>query len=169
MVRCGFRSFLVLSLLVTISGCGSLISSEDNVHTVKGITVVHSKSSEQFSYVKDHKDLARFCAETNTDAQSTSSGGFSLGAAGESIGDETSTGAVTLGGRDPTVLITRELMFRACELTLNINAEAGDAVKIYADTLKALLTIVQVHKGVGTVSLSSDAGTGSNAGVSKSE
>ena len=158
--RC-FRDFSLLYLLVAISGCHSF-GREDNVHAVKGVSIVHSKSSEQFSYIKDHKDLARFCAETDTDTQTTGSSGFSVSAAGDSIGDGKSSGAVTLGGRDPTVLIARELMFRACELILNTNAEAPDAVKIYSETLKALLTIVKLHKGAGTVSMSSDAGAISN-------
>ena len=86
---------------------------------------------------------------------------------GDSISDKSSSGAVTLGGRDPTVLITRELMFRACELTLNTNAKPEAAVKIYVDTLKALLKIIKVHKGLGTHSVSSNAKN--NFGVSQND
>jgi hypothetical protein len=163
------RSFLLLPLLVTISGCQSLFGGEGNTHSVQGITVVHAKSSEQFSYVKEHEELARFCAETDTDSQGTSSSGLSLSAEGDSIGDKSSSGVVTLGGRDPTVLITRELMFRACELILNTNAEAPDAVKIYVDTLNALLEIVKVHTGTGTTSVSSDADTDDSSGASTND
>jgi hypothetical protein len=168
MFGCFFRVCLTTCFLLAISGC-HFFGSKDRVHALKGVSVMHAKSSEQFSYIKDHKDLARFCAETDTDTQTTKSSGFSVGAKDDSIADDKSSGAVTLGGRDPTVLITRELMFRACELVLNTNAEAPEAVKIYAATLKALLKIIKAHKGVGTVSISSDEGTKNNSGGAKIE
>lgn len=155
--RLVIRCILLLSLATT-SGCQSWLSRENTKQTVQGVSVVHSSGAEQFSYIKQNMELARFCTETDTDVQTTASSGFSIGTAGESIGDTHSKGAVTLGGRDPTVLITRELMFRACELILNTNAEAPDAVKIYAGTLDALLKIVKIHKGSGTQSITESPG-----------
>jgi hypothetical protein len=136
---------LLLSLFANI-GCQSLQGPENTKSRSQGVTIVHSTGTEQFSYVKQNESLSRFCTETDTDVQGTASSGLSISAAGDSIGDTSSTGATTLGGRDPTVLITRELMFRACELMLNTNAEAPEAVKIYAGTLAALLKITQLHK-----------------------
>lgn len=156
------RVGLSICFLFAISGCHSF-GHKGNMHEVKGVSVVQGESSEQFTYMKDHESLARFCAETDTDTQTTKSRGLSVSAEGDSVSDDKSSGAVTLGGRDPTVLITRELMFRACELMLNTNAKTPEAVKIYAKTLEALLKIVKAHKGVGTVSISSDNSTKNNS------
>lgn len=152
--RFSLKYILLFCLGTTICGCQSWLSRENTKQTAQGVSVVHSRSSDQFSYIKQDQALARFCTETDTDVESTSSSGISLGVSGESIGDEHTKGAVTLGGRDPTVLITRELMFRACELILNTNAKAPNAVKIYANTLDALYEIIKIHKGAGTASVS---------------
>jgi len=153
MAKYCYKLLSILFLAIVISGCQSLIGREDNVHSVKDISVVHSSSSDQFSYIKTHKDLVRFCTETDIDIQDTSGTGFTFKTLGDSIGDKSSSGAVTLGGRDPTVLITRELMFRACELSLNANLEPDDATKIYKGTLDVLIDIIKAHKGVGTKSV----------------
>lgn len=144
---------LVALLLLLTTGCQSWLNRENTAETVQGVSVLHSSGAEQFSYIKQHKSMVRFCTETDTDVEGTSSGGLSLSAAGDSIGDKSSSGAVTLGGRDPTVLITRELMFRACELALNTNLKPRDARKVYMGTLNVLIDIIKVHKGSGTKSV----------------
>lgn len=149
------RGILLIALLVLgATGCQSWLNRENTKETVQGVSVLHSSGAEQFSYIKQHKSMVRFCTETDTDVEGTSSGGLTLSAAGDSIGDASSSGAVTLGGRDPTVLITRELMFRACELALNTNLKPRDARKVYMGTLNVLIDIIKVHKGSGTKSIS---------------
>lgn len=143
----------LLSCMVLITGCQSFLNRQNTKQSAQGVSVLHSNSAEQFSYIKQNQSAARFCTETDTDVESTASGGITLGIGNESAGDEHTQGAVTLGGRDPTVLISRELMFRACELMLNTNADAPQAVKMYIDTLESLYEIIKIHKGVGTESL----------------
>jgi hypothetical protein len=157
LARYSFTIVRISLLLLLLSGCSSVSNKARVVQTDQGIGIIHSPSDEQFSYVKKHKSLTRSCTQTNIDTSITSAGGFTVSAAGESIGDETSTGELTMGGRDPTVLITRELMYRSCELSLNLNLKPEDATKIYTGTLDVLIGIVKSHKGVGTSSVSASA------------
>jgi len=147
------RIIVYFLAIISLSGCMSLTGKNMVTQTDQGVEVLHLPGDEQFSYIKKNKSLVRLCTETNIDSSLTSSSGFSLGALGDSFGDKSSSGAVTLGGRDPTVLITRELMFRACELSLNANLEPDDATKIYKGTLDVLIDIIKAHKGVGTKSV----------------
>ena len=51
-----------------------------------------------------------------------------------------------LGGRNPTVLIARELLYRLCELTINVDpATKGyeEASKNYAEVAKAIVTMAE--------------------------
>jgi hypothetical protein len=146
MIFCGF-------LIVSLAGCQSWKMRENTKQTVDGVSVLHSSGAEQFSYIKKHKTLVRLCTETDVDVSSTASGGLTLSAKGASVGDTSSKGAVVLGGRDPTVLIARELMFRACELTLNANLKPEDASKIYMGTLNVLVSMIDFHTGGGTQSV----------------
>jgi hypothetical protein len=62
---------------------------------------------------------------------------------GESLGGGGNQTGLSLGGGTPTVLITRELMHRACELAANINADSENSVAIYATFLQAIKDITQ--------------------------
>ena len=71
---------------------------------------------------------------------------------GESLGGGENQTGLSLGGRTPTVLITRELMYRACELAANINADSENSVAIYATFLQAIKDITQQQSDSGTAS-----------------
>ena len=49
------------------------------------------------------------------------------GAGSVSIGDQESIGSMTMGGRSPAVLITSELLYRACEFSNNFNLDKDEA------------------------------------------
>lgn len=57
-------------------------------------------------------------------------------------GGENQTG-LSLGGRTETLLITRELMYRACELSANINADAETTIAVYASFLSSIQDITK--------------------------
>jgi|GEM_PF-5523910 len=59
-------------------------------------------------------------------------------------------GALGLGGRDPLVLLARELLFRVCELTSNINADPELTIETYKYFLKTPETLSQHRFGSGT-------------------
>ncbi len=156
----------VLGLVVPVAlltGCSSpSFRPMEKMEHENGIAINSSASDAQSTYVKSSLTDARFCTETDTDFSKTSASGFDLGigtgASTESVGEKSSQGAVTLGGRDPAVLLARELMYRACELTLNINADQMLALKIYEGTLDAVIRISasQQNTGTGSVVASDD-------------
>ena len=141
-------------LLLMTTACGTFNSVTEkttlrsiNKHNVTEDAILTSVGTEQLTYIKRHKSLIRFCSETNTDADTTKNFGVGLAEFGQSvsIGDGNST--LGLGGRNPEVLITRELMFRTCELTLNANLDAENSVKLYLRTLTTLKELFKNYKG----------------------
>lgn len=108
------------------------------------------REGERAAYIKAPGGNTRVCAPRESDAGVASSVGLSLSLPGLS-GDEdasvkdgqTVTG---LGGRGPLALVARELLFRACELALNTNADADTTRDIYAQFLSALVKISS-HSG----------------------
>jgi hypothetical protein len=149
------RGGLMLGL-VLLGGCTGFGHHAEKLSAENGLSIIHTPSDVQTSYLKTARTFARSCTETDVDFSKTRSSGSTLGlgiaGTSESVGHESSQGALSLGGRDPAVLITRELMFRACELTSNINADQRLALKIYAGTLDAVIRIAKYQKLVGTAS-----------------
>jgi len=93
----------------------------------------------------------RFCRTPGADAVITVSEGISMPLlAGRSIGEDAARGAVALGGRDAAVLITRELLYRACELSVNLRADPELSVKIYERFLATVELIGKLQSGLGT-------------------
>lgn len=152
---------LLFSSALMLSGCASFLAPDAHTPHIQSINteqtyVVSTSASQQMNYIKQHNSLSRICAETNADVSITDS--VSLGLK-DTVGDGVSLGdgegAVALGGRDPEVLIVRELMYRACELTLNSNLNAKDSAKVYGVTLDVLERILQhYHGGRGTAAIS---------------
>lgn len=150
---------LVMVLLGT-SGCGSLGSLLNGKYTGQlvdraGIDIVLSPSDYQEILIKDAGSKERACLAPGPDFSVTASGGVNLSTGAptgpkEAIGAEVSRGALGLGGRNPEVLIARELMFRACELSLNLNADEATTLHIYMRFLEAIEKISQYQTGAGT-------------------
>lgn len=149
------RIFISLLVLGTLTSCSAHKHSINKLEG-DGMTMIHTPSDMQTSYVKSKESYVRFCTETDVDFSKTKSSGFTLGASGESIGDESAQGALTLGGRDPAVLIARELMFRACEFILNVNADQRLGLKVYAGTLDSIIKITKYQQISGTQSVVAD-------------
>ena len=81
----------------------------------------------------------------------------------KSIGEDVSRGAMSLGGRNPGVLIAHELLYRACELSLNLNADSALTLKIYERFLQSLELVVKAQTGTGVVAA---VATGSDTRIS---
>ena len=70
----------------------------------------------------------------------------------KSIGGEKHQESIALGGRNPAVLITRELLYRACELSMNLNADSAGTLAIYREFLDIAQRIAATQKQEGTAS-----------------
>jgi len=124
------------------------------------VDIVAADSTRQLTYLKDRGSTERFCRGPGADSAGTASQGVSLGVplygAGGTIGESTARGAVGLGGRDPAVLLARELMYRACELASNTNADAATERQIYLKFLDAVVAISKAQTGAGAAALASE-------------
>lgn len=151
--------YLVFLLLFVVSGCASTPDAlmQTKVINVGGLEVVSRNSEVELMVFKTPEDLERFCLAPPPDAVTTFGESVGLSGSEKTLGSGLSEGvslsegegALSLGGRGETVLIARELMYRACELSLNINANPKLALQIYRETLHAIESITQTTIGVG--------------------
>ncbi|MBD1584633.1 hypothetical protein [Pseudoalteromonas sp. S16_S37] len=84
------------------------------------------------------------------DAVATKSEGFNIWVPKTGLGETDNTGADLLGGRNPATLISRELLYRSCELSLNQHLSKEEALAIYRETLSTITKISTAGLGVGT-------------------
>jgi hypothetical protein len=119
----GIKMLLVLAgTVVIVGGCASNEISAKHIDR-EGIDAVIVDNAAKVTYIKENGHTEKFCAYRDADVESVAANGFSLGVStgmgSESIGENSGHGALALGGRSPAVLIVRELMYRACELSIN--------------------------------------------------
>lgn len=148
--------FLSLVTIMAIASACSGFSATTPVTEVYRDIAVHTSSDEAQVVVFRRADSdSKICLAPSPDSSPTISEGASIALPGshDEIAAEDATGALSLGGRNPEVLITRELLYRACELTQNIGATPQDTVKIYTLFLNAAVTIAQSQTGPGSAAV----------------
>lgn len=143
-----------------LSSCAHAPASSTKVlHERKGVSTILIPAAYDIAFFTSPDAKERHCLSTSPDFTVEASGGISLGGIGlKSIGENSGQSALGLGGRSPAVLITRELMYRACELTANIQASPKVTIKTYERFLqtieKALLN--QTENGTAPTSTNSN-------------
>lgn len=126
---------------VALAACASQSTQivEPSVMEVNGLRIYNADSEHQTSFIKDHGSSERVCFSRGEDAVETQSAGLSgdlsLLNTSEDLSETSSRGAVVLGGRDPAVLISREIFYRICELTINLNLNKAEALKLFREAL----------------------------------
>ncbi len=157
-----FRVLALLGSLAVLFGCASVNSiSSDKTETLidrEGIDIIAADASRRLAFIKDRDTAERLCLAPGPDFSRTAGHGVNLGlptTAGGAvgIGESQSRGALDLGGRAPALLIARELLYRACELARNINADPATEREIYSQFLNAIVEIAKVQQGAGTAAL----------------
>lgn len=145
-----------LSIAISISVLGCATKSDIYVNEIQrnGLNMVIMEEESKVTYLKQPQSAERFCASRETDSLKTSFQGMGLGvssmAGNDNISEGAGSGAVALGGRSPAVLITRELMFRACELSLNLNADLDKTISVYKIFLDSIEKIVKSEHDIGS-------------------
>jgi hypothetical protein len=92
--------------------------------------------------IKSPGDVERVCSPRESDQGLSFSEGLNLALPGdESIGGSFGDQAVALGPPAAVVQLARELLFRACELSLNLDADAEETRDIYERFLATLEAI----------------------------
>ena len=149
-------SFSALAAAVLLAGCAGITSErKEKLVDRMGIDVIGSPADRVHVVIKEDGSKELLCKGPGPDVALTASAGVNLGMTGAvvpatgSVGESASRGAVDLGGRNPAVLLARELFYRACELTLNIRPDQATALSIYKMTLDSVERISAIQNGTG--------------------
>ena len=160
------NSICILSMILLLSGCVGITpdpEKEGKIYERDGVSTLLIPSDTREVYFKDSHSFERHCRAPGPDISIESSSGISIGAsiAGKSdmISDTSGQSGLALGGRDPAVLLTRELMYRACELTSNLNANQKTTLYIYNRFLKTVEKSIKMQQIVGTASATNSVGS----------
>jgi hypothetical protein len=153
--------------LLIVPLCGFILACAPHAPYVKktqGIQL-HSKTSDLMaSYIKESPNSVRLCADRMSDIADTNIVRFGIDLSGEGTNEEAGDRSIALGGRNPAVLITRELLYRACELSNNLNLSKEETLAVYYRFLDASLTIAKVQTSTGTnITLPSNTSISSNS------
>ncbi len=144
--------FTVISTL-SLASCQSFGPATTQIER-DGIDIISTNSDQKLSYIKTRGNQEMFCAPREGDIADTYSSGASLGLSvtgkSETVSDSSGKGAISLGGRNPEVLLARELLFRACELASNTNADGPQTVQIYSLFLDKMIEMSRSISGTGT-------------------
>ena len=80
----------------------------------------------------------------------------------EQLGDKSSQADISLGGRGPSVLIVRVVLYRSCEMTLNVNAAEEETEAIFFKKLDMLSFIIKGVTGTSSDECSENGSDNSN-------
>lgn len=140
------RSGLALAALLALAGCGAVLPPQTTQEVFAeregarrdggavGLEVLTIPEGQRVMLIKSPDDVERVCSPRESDEGLSVREGVQLslpGAGGGAIGEDAGTQAVALAHPTTIVLLARELLFRACELSLNLNADAADTRAIY--------------------------------------
>jgi hypothetical protein len=149
-------SALLLAAAGGLTGCAGTPTQHREVLVDRsGIDLIGAPSDRVHIVIKDPKSFERYCKGPGPDVALTASAGVDLGAnggvvpLGGKVGTNASRGAVDLGGRNPAVLLAREMFYRTCELILNTNASPKAAVALFKMTMDAVERISATQTGTG--------------------
>lgn len=159
------RVIVLIVSALTLFGCATSSSvSAGRAETLidrEGIDIIGSDAARHLAFIKNKDSIERLCLTPGPDFSRTAGSGVSLGLPTTSggavgVGENQSHGALDLGGRAPALLLARELMYRACELAANINADPATEREIYDKFLAAIVEISKSQVGAGTAALEAE-------------
>lgn len=166
--------FIPIIFSLTQIGCSN-VSRENNLK-IQSIpeqsSIVYANAEHRMMMISDPKSFRRFCAEPAPDASIsiTDSESEKVDVLGkeEKMGDTTSEVASSLGGRNSTVLLARDILYRACELLANTNANFMQSREIFLQSLKTIEALgaesqATISSKIGTTSTINE-----NLGINKS-
>ncbi|WP_154223772.1 hypothetical protein [Marinicella rhabdoformis] len=146
------KSINILLMSLILSSCASLNSQpklQSKVISEGSLTAVETSPDNDVVYLHTGKNAEIICSSRGQDFAVVQSGGDSLsakeGTTSLGVGANTSSGVAELGGINPGVLLSREVMFRTCEFMGNlksINGLTPDVAKeLFQTSLNAVLKI----------------------------
>lgn len=167
-----FPTLGILTISLLLSGC-SMFSSFANKTTLidrKGIDIVMDHNTGVGFIITDPSVKERICKTPSPDvlAGDTQSDGMSLAgllpsasSGNSSLTESQGFSSTTLGGRTPSVLITRDVLYRICEMTSNLQMNSEDTVKAYFSALDKITQIIKAQGIADKSTPTAPASTGS--------
>ncbi len=141
---------------IVFSGCADLNNVSEILSLNPGLKAFAYSDDLQNTFVKKTPGGFRMCSQPDADAGASYDDGIELeaGAAkSDGLGMKNSVVGSSLGGRNPEVLIVRELMFRACELSTNYDVSYKEARSIYSEFLQAAVSMSDKQTGTGAAAV----------------
>jgi hypothetical protein len=143
---------LCLGLGAAIGGCATSLPSfepkeiyEDAGRRQPGLLVTQVPEGQRVMLIKTPGDVEKVCSPRESDEGLGVSKGFDVsvptGAGSVGFGEDVGDQAVALAHPTAIVLLARELLYRACELSLNLNADSEQTLAIYERFLRSLESI----------------------------
>ncbi|WP_088329624.1 hypothetical protein [Lacimicrobium sp. SS2-24] len=147
------------TVLILISGCTSLEYPVPKQSTLDNNHVLTTTSGQGQIYVMQRDNNHYLCSLPHPDSAFDQKDGGNIdvslintgGDKGASTNEDSEE--VELAGRTPTVLMTRELFFRACEFSSNYQLSKDEAKALYMKTLDGVLTNWAIEAGHTTVTI----------------
>jgi hypothetical protein len=128
-----------------------------------GLEVLTIPEGQRVMLVKGPDDTERVCAPRESDEGMGYSEGLSIALPGdERIGGDVADQPIALAHPTGIVQLAREMLFRACELSLNVNADPAETLRIYdrfLDVLQAISPALQTPPNDPDAGNASDAGS----------
>lgn len=154
--------FLIFVSAVVLTGCAS--NSATKVHLISrdGLDVSAIQEGHITVFIKDAKISEKYCMAPSPDAVLDSSSSISLprlnpvsaltsaatalpsgnaeqgGASRGGVSMGRTANDMNLGGRSPSVLIVREILYRFCELSLNADLSKDEQVQLWRQIVPSL-------------------------------
>jgi len=162
MVRQTYMGLIFALVGVTLGGCSTSFTPGASFTSLSKPGVIHSSPSLSESISKKKSSDNVIClgrgADTAFEIDDSSNLSISLVHTGKTEKDagglNAFAGEEEMSGRTPSVLITRELMYRACELATNFNLTKQEATTVYLKTLNVVSKGWQKETERTTITLS---------------
>ena len=168
-----FRMVLCVLVASLAGGCSSFSTPVASISTTvwdrTGVDVIIEPTTVISYVMTDEKIGDQFCMSPPPDLSDASSESGGLSVKGVSLSEGTALSVAALGGRSPAVLISREIMYRTCELYVNSRLTKEEAIAIFKASLDHVVgvTKAQIAKGTSTQisgAVGNNAGSPGNAG-----
>jgi hypothetical protein len=171
------KNFRLVSACLLLLSCASCSTQPHSVtHPVKSDEnlLISSSAAVTSGLLRDSDDIKHYCASVAPDAtfNETASEGasisfFNIGRSSPekevvSVGIE----ETQMVGRTPAVLVSREILYRVCELTGNKSFTNQELLKLYEKSIDAIVQLASQEMANTSITLEARSGTEGNGKVS---
>lgn len=164
-ISCAKKMVLTLLASVAVTGCSLANPMAVSKYEDADFKLFSNSAAVSNTAVRKAGDNRIICAGIGPDASLNEHSGGSFSLSMMHIGDKTNDSAsegeteTSLGGRSANVLITREILYRQCELLGNADFSDNEKREIYENTLNALVEINKTNLGQGAEAQQAAQGT----------